>query len=54
MKVYIVWMANGFGNKAIAAITLTAAKANEICNREKKNQYRYDNDYYYEAREVDE
>lgn len=54
MKVYIVWSANGFGNKAIVAVTLTPEKANEICKQANSSQYRYDNSYYYEVREVDE
>jgi hypothetical protein len=54
VKVYIVWRANGYGNKDIVTVALTANKANAICENEKRSQYRYDNDYYYTAYEVEE
>lgn len=54
MKVYIVWMSNGYGNKAIHTVASTARKANEVIDKLKRNQERYDNDYYYTVHEVEE
>jgi hypothetical protein len=54
MKVYIVWRSNGYGNKDIVTVTLTPNKANEICEKEKRSQERYDNHYYYTAHEVEQ
>ena len=53
MKVYIVWRSNGYGNKDIAAVCLDGRKAKELCDNLKRNQERYDNDYYYVAYEVE-